>query len=128
MLAYDCRLMNTATTSGGALTLRQWLVDSDEHFSPQAAVLSPQSTVEIALAIVGADTHYHATMATELTAVRIMRTGTTASRTALNKQEAVWLDRIETELQSMPADETELLEEMSRTHAGVFDPSSYRLN
>ena len=47
MLAYDCRLMNAATASGGALTLQQWLIDSDQCLSPQAAVLSPQVPREI---------------------------------------------------------------------------------
>ena len=60
VLAYDCRLMNTAAASGGALVLRKWLVESDEYLSPQAVVLSPEAIIKIAQAIVRADSHYHA--------------------------------------------------------------------
>ena len=51
-LAYDCRLMNVATARHQALTLRDWLTESDEWLSPQAAILSPQATCRIAEAIV----------------------------------------------------------------------------
>jgi len=127
MLAYDCRLMNAAAASGGALTLRQWLVDSDELLSPQAAVLSPRATIEIATAIAGADSHYHATVSAGLAAVDLLRKSVESGGLTLNKKEAGWLSRIESELQSLPADEAELLAEMRSTHAGVFDPASYGL-
>lgn len=107
ILAYDCRLMNTAAASGGALTLRNWLVDSDETLSPQAAVLSPEATIEIARAIVGADSHYHATVAAGMAAVRILRNALHDGRLALNKRESGWLDRIESELDALPRDESE---------------------
>ena len=49
LLAYDCRLMNTAAaTEGGALQMRNWMTASDEWLSPQAAVLSPEATIRIA--------------------------------------------------------------------------------
>jgi methanol--5-hydroxybenzimidazolylcobamide Co-methyltransferase len=127
MLAYDCRLMNTATASGGALTLRQWLIDSDQCLSPQAAVLSPQATVEIATAIVGADSHYHSTVSAGMAAVDLLKKRVDAGTLNLNKKEAGWLRRIESELQSLPGDEALLLAEMKETHAGVFDAASYGL-
>ena len=127
MLAYDCRLMNTAAASGGALTLQQWLIDSDQCLSPQAAVLSPQATIEIATAIVEADSHYHATVSAGLAAVHLLRTCVDFGALNLNKKEAGWLSRIETELQSLPGDEASLLDEMKETHAGVFDSASYGL-
>jgi methanol--5-hydroxybenzimidazolylcobamide Co-methyltransferase len=127
MLAYDCRLMNTAAASGGALTLRQWLVDSDECLSPQAAVLSPQATIEIATAIVGADSHYHASVKAGLAAVDLLRRCVESGTLNLNKKAAGWLSRIESELNSLPGNEAELLAEMEQTHAGVFDPASYGL-
>ena len=127
MLAYDCRLMNTATRSGAALTLRQWLVDSDEWLSPQAAVLSPRATIEIATAIVQADSHYHAVVAAGLAAVGILNRALAGGALTLGKKEAGWLERIESELQLLPADEATLLDEMRQTHAGIFDPASYGL-
>ena len=47
LLAYDCRLMNVASRKGGATDLRDWLIESDEWTSPQAAVLSPEATVQL---------------------------------------------------------------------------------
>lgn len=128
MLAYDCRLMNTATARGGALALRQWLVDSDQWLSPQAAVLSPEATIEIAEAIVGADSHYHATLAAGLAAVRILREGVDRGVMILSRKEASWLERIQSELSAMPADESGLLDEMKELHAVLFDPASYGLD
>ncbi len=127
ILAYDCRLMNTAAASGGALTLRQWLVDSDECLSPQAVILSPQATIEIAEAIVGADSHYHATVSAGLAAVGLLKRCVGVGSLHLNKKEAGWLSRIESELRSLPGDEVELLAEMKEIHAGVFNPASYGL-
>ena len=127
ILAYDCRLMNTAAASGGALTLRQWLVDSDESLSPQAVILTPKSTMEIARAIVGADSHYAATLSAGRAAVRLLRHSNEAGALALGRRESTWLERIERELASMPDDEMALLGEMKIAHGNVFRPSSYGL-
>ena len=54
LLAYDCRLMNTAAATKAARSqMRNWMTASDEWLSPQAAVLSPDATIRIAEAIVG---------------------------------------------------------------------------
>ena len=127
ILAYDCRLMNAATVRGGALTLRQWLIESDEWLSPQAAVLSPEATLQIATAIVSSDSHFHATVAAGLAAVRILRKGIDNAAMKISKKEAGWLDRIESDLQSLPDEEADLLVEMGRAHAGVYDRASYGL-
>lgn len=123
MLAYDCRLMNTASASGGALTLRQWLIDSDESLSPQAAILSPEAVIEVARAIVSAGSRYQATIAAGLAAVRFLRSG--QPPLSFSPKEQTWLDRIDAELNGLPGDEMELLEEMRQQHTGVFDPGSY---
>jgi methanol--5-hydroxybenzimidazolylcobamide Co-methyltransferase len=127
VLAYDCRLMNAAAAGGGALALQRWMVASDQWLSPQAAVLSPEAAIEIAAAIVGADSHYHATLAAGLAAVSVIRGGLASGALKLSRKETGWLERIESELGSMPADEMELLGEMSQVHAGVFAPASYGL-
>ena len=76
LLAYDCRLMNAAAASkGGALQMRDWMTLSDEWLSPQAAVLSPDATIKIAAAIVGADSPYHRTIAAGRAAVEILDEG-----------------------------------------------------
>src|ERR1039457_202253 len=64
-LVYDCRLMNTASSFGkeSALQLQRWMVESDALTDPQAFILSPDSCVQLAKAIVDSDSHYHAGVA-----------------------------------------------------------------
>src|SRR5690606_3457225 len=61
-LVYDCRLFNEALRDGpaGARHLRNWMVRSDARLDPQAFVLTPTSSIEIARAIVAAPSHYQA--------------------------------------------------------------------
>jgi len=126
-LAYDCRLMNTATARHQALMLRDCLVDSDEWLSPQAAVLSPQATCRIAEAIVGASGYYRRTVAAGLAAVGILRAGIAGSQLKLGKKELQWLDRLERELSGLPENEEDLLRDISSEHGKLFDRSSYGL-
>jgi methanol--5-hydroxybenzimidazolylcobamide Co-methyltransferase len=127
-LAYDCRLMNAATHRQQALMLRDCLVDSDEWLSPQAAVLSPKATCQIAEAIVGAAGNYRRTVAAGLAAVGILRAGILGGRLKLAPKELQWLDRLERELSGLPENEEDLLREMSSEHGKLFDRSSYGLS
>ena len=127
VLAYDCRLMNEAAKRGGALTLRNWMVASDEWLSPQAAVLSPDATIEIAKAIAGAPGDYSRTVAAGRAALKILRDGLSDEKLHLNKKECQWLDRIEREFDALPPDEWTLLVEMQVTYGGLFDTRSYGL-
>ncbi len=125
MLAYDCRLMNAARNQ--PRILRDWLVQSDEWLSPQAAVLSPEATWRIAEAIVSASGNYARTLAAGRAAVQILQEGLTAGRLECSKKERVWLDRIERELDAMPASEEALIEECAGTYGVLYDPASYGL-
>lgn len=124
-LAYDCRLMNIASEKGEALRLRDWLTESDEWLSPQAAVLSPEATMSIARAITSHDDHYGQTIAAGLAAVGVLRGGMNSKRLTLPAREAPWLDRIERELDSLAGEETKLMEEMTAQHGPEFDAASY---
>ena len=74
-LIYDCRLMNQALADGrdAALLYRKWMVASDASLDPQAYVLSPESAIAIAQAIVSAPDSYEAGKAAALTALRLIR-------------------------------------------------------
>ncbi len=124
-LAYDCRLMNIASEKGEALRLRDWLTESDEWLSPQAAVLSPEATMSIARAITSHDDHYGQTIAAGLAAVGVLRGGISNHRLTLPHKEAPWLDRIERELDSLAGNEAKLMEEMMAQHGTEFDAPSY---
>jgi methanol---5-hydroxybenzimidazolylcobamide Co-methyltransferase len=128
LLAYDCRLMNTALEQGGALTLRNWLTDSDRWLSPQAVILSPDATCAIARAIVGQASDYRRTVAAGETAVGLLKEGVASGKLALSPAEGRWLQRIEHALSDLPAGEEELIAEMSQAYGHLFDPSSYGLS
>lgn len=125
LLAYDCRLMNTAAANGQALLLRDWLCSSDEDFSPQAAVLSIPATFHIAKAIMEADTPYSRTVAVGLAAVCELRGRIRAGRLKLSSKEKQWLERIERQLDELPADEEELGSRVCERYEGVFAEASY---
>jgi methanol--5-hydroxybenzimidazolylcobamide Co-methyltransferase len=127
LLAYDCRLMNQATARGGALTLRDWLSDSDRWLSAQAAILSPEATWEIAQAIVNETNDYRRTVAAGMAAVRLLKEGTRSGRLALAEAERQWLDRAEAALAELPAEEHALLSEMQDVYGHLFSPASYGL-
>jgi methanol--5-hydroxybenzimidazolylcobamide Co-methyltransferase len=128
LLAYDCRLMNTAASSkGGALQMRDWMTASDEWLSPQAAVLSPEATIKIATAIVGADTPYHRTIAAGRAAVEILNVGIAQDRLRLSRKEQQWLMRIEDALNTFPVDEMTLMHDLEAKYGGLYDIASYGL-
>ena len=125
LLAYDCRLMNTASARGQALTLRQWLTESDEWLSPQAAVLSPEATVRIARAIVGEQDSYGRTVAAGKAAVEVLREGLASGRLNLVARERAWLDKIDRELELLPQTDDELRAAVDDTCHGLYYPASY---
>jgi len=126
-LIYDCRLMNIAARHKTALAFRDWLTESDEWLSPQAAVLSPAATWRIAKAIVEAKGAYARTIAAGQAAAGILRGGCEAGKLMLPAKEKQWLTRIEDTLAGLPADEEALVAEMVEEHGGLFDPESYEL-
>ena len=87
ILEYDCRLMNAATASGQARSFRDLLTISDEWLSPQAAVLSPDATIEIARAIVSKTEPYDRTLAAGKAAVSILKRGQRAGKLTLARKE-----------------------------------------
>ena len=128
LLAYDCRLMNTAAASeGGALQMRHWMTASDEWLSPQAAVLSPDATIRIATAIVNADSPYHQTIAAGRAAVEILNSGIAQSKLCLSRREQQWLSRIDDALNALPENEETLMDDLNDQYGSLYDKSSYGL-
>ena len=127
LLAYDCRLMNQALVQGGARTLRDWLTNSDEWLSPQAVILSPEATWEIAQAIVAEKNDYRRTLAAGQTAVRLLQKGVAAGRLALAASERQWLERLATGMAGLPETEEALVAQMRDTYGHLYRPASYGL-
>jgi methanol--5-hydroxybenzimidazolylcobamide Co-methyltransferase len=126
LLAYDCRLMNIAALSaGGALQMRNWMTASDQWLSPQAAVLSPEATIKIATAIVGADTPYHRTIAAGRAAVEILKDGIAQEKLRISRKEQQWLTRIEDALAAFPMEEETLMHDLESQYGSLYDRASY---
>ncbi len=127
-LIYDCRLMNRALAGGreSALTLRRWLVDSDAGLDPQAWVLRPESVIAVAQAVVDAPDYYRAGVAAARAALAELKTGHAAGAFKLEIREAVFLDRIEAQLDELPDNEPEFIEAQKQiVDAGKYLPTEY---
>jgi methanol--5-hydroxybenzimidazolylcobamide Co-methyltransferase len=128
LLAYDCRLMNTATACGGAIQLRDWLTASDEWLSPQAAVLSPEAACKIAEAILTApEDPYRRTIAAGRAAIEIIAGGWREGRLALTAKEQQWLARLAREFDGLPPTAEQLIAETEADYGPLYDRASYGL-
>ncbi len=105
-LVYDCRLLNQAAAEGpeAARQLRNWLVRSDASHDPQAWVLTPESAVRIARAIVQAPDHYTAGKAAARTAIELLQEGRRSGQLKIAENELPWVDSMLAELDGMPDD------------------------
>jgi methanol---5-hydroxybenzimidazolylcobamide Co-methyltransferase len=113
-LIYDCRLMNQALADGrdAALQLRKWLVKSDAALDPQAFVLTPESSIAIAQAIVSAPNEYAAGRAAGLTAVKRITDAYAEGLLKVHPREVAWLDRMQRSIEAMPDKEADFISEM----------------
>ncbi len=127
LLAYDCRLFNQAIESGTEQAYQNLLVESDIHLSPQAYILSPESTIRIATAIVRESNHYTMTLSAAKEAVSILREGVQKKELALNSREIEWLERLSRELDALTTNEQELLTSMQDRYGHLFSAASYGL-
>jgi methanol--5-hydroxybenzimidazolylcobamide Co-methyltransferase len=125
LLAYDCRLFNEATRQNKSLEYRSLLVDSDIRLSPQALLLSPESTIKIAGAIVKERSPYHQTLAAARTATELITRAVEQKTLTLSPREQDWLRKIDSALEGMPDREESLIGEMADSYTHRFSPSSY---
>jgi methanol--5-hydroxybenzimidazolylcobamide Co-methyltransferase len=116
-LAYDCRLMNTASSHSrsDARRLRDWLTDSDSGSDPQAYVLRPDVVLRISRDIAEEETPYRRTRAAVRSALDEIRAAVAENRLNLEPREVKWLDRMQADVDSLPDDEETFIEEMIPT-------------
>ncbi|WP_404425195.1 methyltransferase MtaB domain-containing protein [Nibricoccus sp. IMCC34717] len=129
-LIYDCRLMNCARVDGkaGARKLQAWMVASDVATDPQAFILSPESSIELAKAIVGSDSHYHAGIAVARRACDLLATAHREKRVRIAANEAGWLDRMRATLDELPDDEeTFIADQLELADPARFSAKEYGL-
>jgi methanol--5-hydroxybenzimidazolylcobamide Co-methyltransferase len=127
LLAYDCRLFNQSLAHGAERIYQNLLVESDIHLSPQALVLSPDSTWRVATAIVKESSAYRRTVAAAREAAAIIRDAVAAKLLDLSARERGWLDKIERSLDGLPEKEDQLIGTMSEKYGHLFARESYGL-
>jgi methanol--5-hydroxybenzimidazolylcobamide Co-methyltransferase len=129
-LIYDCRLMNQSIADGreAASMLQRWMVNSDAGLDPQAYILTPQCSVEIARAIVSQPDSYTAGKAAALTAVRLIRDAYKDRKLKLIDRELPWLDTIQSAVEALPDQESKFCEQMlAAVDTSKFQPAEYEL-
>lgn len=129
-LIYDCRLMNLALEQGKdqVLQLRNWFVQSDDKLDPQAYILRPDCSVQLARAIVSQPTPYAAAKSAAMCAINMLKQAHADNKLKLSDRETPWLDTMTDTLDMMPASEDELAKQIiSTTEAGRFLPAEYEL-
>ena len=110
-LVYAARLMNTASSHGkiAALTLRDWFVESDASFDPQAYVIKPDVVLELAGAIITEPTAYLRTRKAAQITLQKLRQAVEKGELTISKQELKWLDSLSKKAEGLPEDEEEFI-------------------
>jgi methanol--5-hydroxybenzimidazolylcobamide Co-methyltransferase len=129
-LAYDCRLMNTARSHGkeSARQLQRWLVESDMATDPQAFIISPASSVELARVITDSDSHYHAGATVARKAVELLRGAHAQGKLRIAPNELVWFDTMQDTLDALPESESEFIaQQLALADPARFLPEEYGL-
>jgi methanol--5-hydroxybenzimidazolylcobamide Co-methyltransferase len=129
-LIYDCRLMNEASKDGrdGALLLQKWLVNSDASRDPQAFILTPENVIRLAQTIVDAPDHYNAGKNVALETVKVIREGAADGAVAVDERELMYLDMVESGIESMPDSEADFAAQMmDEVDTSKFIPADYDL-
>ena len=123
-LAYDCRLMNTATEQGHALLLRDLHADSDSALDPQAYVLRPDVVLEISKELVQVEGNYQRSRKAAELALRHITTGHQNGELALNSKETMWLDQLSETVDALPQDTNQFIAQVI-DDCEKLDPKKY---
>jgi methanol--5-hydroxybenzimidazolylcobamide Co-methyltransferase len=103
--------MNTASSHGSpaARTLRDWWVESDAAFDPQAYVLRPDVVLRLAGELVQESTPYRRARRAALATLAELRRAVEAGQVQTNKLEQRWLERLSRQADGLPEEEEALV-------------------
>ncbi|HTX78938.1 MAG TPA: methyltransferase MtaB domain-containing protein [Longilinea sp.] len=106
-LIYATRLMNTSSAQGkdAAQMLRDWFVQSDADFDPQAYVLVPEVVIDLAGKIISEPTPYLRTRRAARETLAALRSAYEKKVFELSGVELRWLDKLAREADALPDDE-----------------------
>ena len=111
-LIYDCRLMNVAARKGHRLLMRDLLAESDAYLDPQAYILKPDVVFEISQEMVKTQNPFLRTLNGVNKALEILRRAVEAKELVLDERETHWLDLLSSQVEEIPEDEQEFIDEM----------------
>jgi methanol--5-hydroxybenzimidazolylcobamide Co-methyltransferase len=128
-LEYDVRLLNEAKSCGEmeSLLLQKLLVNSDIGFDPQALVLAPKNVIRIAGQIIRGKNSIDSTVSGCKEAIKIIREAIDSGQLLTDEKELVWMDMLESDINSVPTGESEFVEMMLPELGDTFIPSEYGL-
>jgi methanol--5-hydroxybenzimidazolylcobamide Co-methyltransferase len=113
-LIYDVRMFNTATrkSKSAALVFQELLIESDIHYDPQALILAPENVIEISKEIVAGKNYLDAAKRSSLRGLELIESAINNGSLLVVEREKVWIERIREEIQSIPDNEDQFVEEM----------------
>lgn len=126
-LEYDCRLLNVASqTPEDGRRMRDWLVASDSSHDPQAYVLRPDVVMRVSQAMINEDTPYLRVCAGLRNGLAEIRSAILANELSLPNTEIKWVDRLERQINSLPDNEDDFIDEMlPKLSDAPWIPSEY---
>lgn len=125
-LIYDCRLFNTFTAQGKALTYRDAMVASDSKLDPHAYILNPRVVLDISEKIVKGKTAFERTKIAAAATIEELKKGIAAEELIVSDREVRYLDIIERQLATVPDDEESFTADMIKNNSTEkFDPKKY---
>ncbi len=126
-LWYDCKLMNEALRTGHAQVLQRLLADSDARDSAEALVLTPESAIRIARAIVSSTDYAERAANAAREAVAIIEEAVQAGALTIAPREAPFLDKFKADLDHFAALGDGMTDYYAAMYPGKFIPEEYGL-
>ena len=127
-LIYDCRLLNVATARGGAVNMRDWLVESDAPLDNRAYIFTPENVISLSKTIVSGSDYYDAARKAAIATSNLLIEGGKSGKTRISKMESKYLEKIIKTVEAMPATESEFIAKMmAKVDTSKFDPKGYGL-
>lgn len=126
-LWYDCKMMNTATEKGMAVSLRDILSESDVHTSSEALILAPASALRIARAIVSSTDYGRRTWNAAREALAIIEEALAQDQLAIPAMEAPWMAMMKDSLEAFASLDGAVIDHYSACYPDRFIPGEYGL-
>jgi methanol--5-hydroxybenzimidazolylcobamide Co-methyltransferase len=129
-LIYDCRLMNIALKedAASALKYRNWMIESDAYFDPQAYIFKPEIVLNISQKMIEAANPYRMVITAVEETIRILREAVDTGVLKINDTERRWLDILTTQMETIPAEEGNMADLIADSmYAGKYLPEEYGL-